>query len=70
MATGTGKTVVMAMLIAWHALNKLADPQEARVSPTRSWSSRRASPSATGSASSARTTPTTTTASATLFRPR
>ena len=24
MATGTGKTVVMAMLIAWHALNKIA----------------------------------------------
>ena len=29
MATGSGKTVVMAMLIAWHALNKLADPQNA-----------------------------------------
>jgi len=27
MATGTGKTVVMAMLIAWQALNKLADPR-------------------------------------------
>jgi type III restriction enzyme len=27
MATGSGKTVVMAMLIAWHALNKLADRQ-------------------------------------------
>jgi type III restriction enzyme len=26
MATGSGKTVVMAMLIAWHTLNKLADP--------------------------------------------
>jgi len=26
MATGTGKTTVMAMLIAWHALNKAADP--------------------------------------------
>jgi type III restriction enzyme len=26
MATGAGKTVAMAMLIAWHALNKLADP--------------------------------------------
>lgn len=24
MATGTGKTVVMAMLIAWHTLNKAA----------------------------------------------
>jgi type III restriction enzyme len=29
MATGSGKTAVMAMLIAWHALNKLADPQNA-----------------------------------------
>jgi len=30
MATGSGKTVVMAMLIAWHTLNKLAAPQDAR----------------------------------------
>jgi type III restriction enzyme len=30
MATGSGKTVVMAMLIAWHTLNKLASPQDAR----------------------------------------
>jgi hypothetical protein len=34
MATGSGKTVVMAMLIAWHALNKLANPQDARYSDT------------------------------------
>jgi type III restriction enzyme len=27
MATGTGKTVVMSMLIAWHTLNKIANPQ-------------------------------------------
>jgi len=27
MATGTGKTAVMAMIIAWHTLNKVADPQ-------------------------------------------
>ena len=32
MATGTGKTVVMAMLIAWHVLNKRASPQDARFS--------------------------------------
>jgi type III restriction enzyme len=32
MATGSGKTVVMAMLIAWHALNKLANPQDKRFS--------------------------------------
>ena len=30
MATGSGKTVVMAMLIAWQVLNKLVDPQNAR----------------------------------------
>jgi type III restriction enzyme len=34
MATGSGKTVVVAMLIAWQALNKLADPQDARFSDT------------------------------------
>jgi len=32
MATGSGKTVVMAMLIAWHTLNKLANPQDNRFS--------------------------------------
>ncbi len=32
MATGTGKTVVMAMLIAWQTLNKLANPQDGRFS--------------------------------------
>jgi type III restriction enzyme len=30
MATGSGKTVVMTMLIAWHVLNKQANPQDAR----------------------------------------
>ena len=30
MATGTGKTAVMAMLIAWQSLNKLANRQDAR----------------------------------------
>ncbi len=34
MATGSGKTVVMAMLIAWQALNKLANPQDKRFSET------------------------------------
>lgn len=34
MATGSGKTVVMAMLIAWQALNKLANPQDARFTDT------------------------------------
>jgi type III restriction enzyme len=32
MATGSGKTVVMAMLIAWQALNKLEDRHDARFS--------------------------------------
>jgi len=32
MATGSGKTLVIAMLIAWQALNKLANPQDARFS--------------------------------------
>ncbi len=32
MATGTGKTVVMSMLIAWQALNKIANPKDARFS--------------------------------------
>ena len=30
MATGTGKTVVMALVIAWHVLNKVAFPQDTR----------------------------------------
>ena len=34
MATGSGKTVVMAMLIAWHTLNKHANPQDIRFSDT------------------------------------
>jgi type III restriction enzyme len=34
MATGTGKTLVMAMLISWHTLNKHSNPQDARFSDT------------------------------------
>jgi type III restriction enzyme len=34
MATGSGKTVVMAMIISWQALNKLANPQDNRFSDT------------------------------------
>ena len=34
MATGSGKTVVMAMLIAWHTLNKRSNPQDTRFSDT------------------------------------
>ena len=32
MATGTGKTVVMAMLITWHVLNKVTYPRDRRFS--------------------------------------
>ena len=32
MATGSGKTIVMAMLAAWHILNKVAYPKETRFS--------------------------------------
>jgi len=32
MATGSGKTLVMAMTIAWHILNKVANPQDNRFS--------------------------------------
>jgi len=31
-ATGSGKTIVMAMLIAWHVLNKVANRQDTRFS--------------------------------------
>jgi type III restriction enzyme len=34
MATGSGKTLVIAMLIAWQTLNKLANPQDARFTDT------------------------------------
>ena len=34
MATGSGKTVVMAMIIAWHTLNKLANTKDVRFSDT------------------------------------
>ena len=32
MATGSGKTIVMAMVIAWHILNKVTYPQDSRFS--------------------------------------
>ena len=32
MATGSGKTIVMAMLIAWQMLNKVTYPQDTRFS--------------------------------------
>lgn len=32
MATGSGKTIVISMVIAWHILNKAANPQDSRFS--------------------------------------
>lgn len=32
MATGSGKTIVMAMLVAWHVLNKVTYPDDPRFS--------------------------------------
>jgi type III restriction enzyme len=32
MATGSGKTIVMAMVVAWQVLNKVTNPQDARFS--------------------------------------
>lgn len=32
LATGTGKTLVMSMLVAWQALNKIANPRDTRFS--------------------------------------
>jgi type III restriction enzyme len=32
MATGSGKTIVMSMMIAWHVINKFTNPQDARFS--------------------------------------
>jgi type III restriction enzyme len=32
MATGSGKTIVMAMIVAWHVLNKVTYPQDKRFS--------------------------------------
>ena len=69
MATGSGKTVVMAMLIAWHTLNKLANPQDAR-SPIHFSSSPPASPSVTGCACCCPTTRRTITANVTSSRPQ
>jgi type III restriction enzyme len=64
MATGSGKTTVMGMLIAWQTLNR-ATLAGAAPSPTRSSSSRRASRSVTGSGCSCRATRRTCTPSAT-----
>ncbi len=32
MATGSGKTTVMGMIVAWHACNKAANPRDGRFS--------------------------------------
>ncbi len=60
MATGSGKTTVMAMLIAWHTVNAVRHPNS-RGSPTAFWWSPRASPLRTACASCSPMTPTATT---------
>ena len=67
LATGAGKTTVMAMLIAWQTVNAVRHPA-ARSSPAASSSSPRASPSRTACASSSRTIPTATTKAASSSR--
>jgi type III restriction enzyme len=54
MATGSGKTLVMAMTIAWSVLNKAPTPRTP-ASPTRSWWSAPTSPSRSGWPASTRT---------------
>ena len=60
MATGSGKTVVMAMLIAWAFCNRGVNPQS-RSSRTPCWSAARTSPSRSACRCSGPSTPTTTT---------
>ena len=69
MATGSGKTVVMAMLIAWQTLNKVQSPRDARFANrflvvTPGHHDPRPAPGA-----AARATPRTTTTCATSSRP-
>ena len=68
MATGTGKTVVMAMLIAWQTLNKVMTPERRPLRQAVPGRHARASRSATACGCCARATTTTTTASATSSR--
>jgi hypothetical protein len=65
MATGSGKTVVMAMIVAWHTLNKLADPKSTRFADSFLIVTPLASPFATVSAFSTPTNRATTTARST-----
>jgi type III restriction enzyme len=62
LATGAGKTTVMAMLIAWQTVNAVRYPQSKHFTRA-SWSSRPASPSGTACGCSSRTTRTATTGS-------
>jgi hypothetical protein len=66
MATGSGKTVVMSMLIAWHVVNK-AVTRKTSDSRMPSSSSRLALPSAIGCGSCCHPIPTTTTRNSTSF---
>jgi type III restriction enzyme len=66
LATGAGKTTVMAMLIAWQTVNAGAD-RPVSTSPAASSSSRRASPLKIAFGYSSRTTPTAITRAANSF---
>jgi hypothetical protein len=66
MATGTGKTVVMAMLIVWQTVNKVAARNDARFAK-RFWLLRRESQSKTLFACSSPLTRPTTTTNAILY---
>ena len=61
LATGAGKTTVMAMLIAWQTINAVRRPNSPSLHHGASWSSPPASPSRTGCACSSPTTRTATT---------
>ena len=70
LATGAGKTTVMAMLIAWQTVNAVRHPGSTTLLPRLSWSSRPASRSRIGCASCCRTTRTAITASRELVPER
>ena len=69
MATGAGKTTVMAMLIAWQTVNAVRHPGSKQFSPRLPDRHARASRSRTGCACCCRTTRTAITATASSCRP-
>ena len=67
LATGAGKTTVMAMMIAWQTINAVRRPRQQELHARLSRRHARASPSKTACASSSPTTPTATTPAASSF---